>query len=78
MASMFTIHYLTAINCLRVTVFSIFNYYFVINYRRYIGLLMNANADFFNTYMAMNIEMDSYVSALSYSNITCVEIELHM
>ena len=78
MASMFTIHYLTATNYLRITVFSIFNYYFVINYRHYVGLLVNANAYFFNTYMTMNIEMDSDVSALSYSNITCVEIELHM
>ena len=64
MASMFTIHYLTAINCLRVTVFSIFNYYFVINYRRYIGLLMNVNVHFFNTYMAMNIEMDLDVKCI--------------
>ena len=55
-----------------------FNYYFVINCRSYVGLLMNANVDFFNTYMTMNIEMDSDISALSYSNITCVEIELHM
>ena len=78
MASMFTLHCLIAINCLRIIVFSIFNYYFVINCRRYIGLLMNANADFFNSYMAMNIEMDLEVSALSYSNITYVEIKLHM
>ena len=39
---------------------------------------MNADADFFNTYMAMNTEMDSDVSTLSYLNITCVEIELYM
>ena len=39
---------------------------------------MNVNADFFNIYMSMNIEMDSDVSALSYLNITYVEIELHM
>ena len=75
---MFTIHYLTASNYLKIIVFFIFNYYLVIKCRRYVGLLMNANANLFNTYIAMNIEMDSDVSALFYSNITCVEIELHM